>query len=144
MLPEIIHLLISIVIGALFARYYPEVTYFWSITISIIGGVLVDADHILDYFLKKSEKFDLNGIVSGSHFKKSGKAFIILHSYELAIALVFTYLILNNISFLILAAALLVHLLFDILHNRTKWTAYFLFYRASQKFNLNVLGCKNK
>lgn len=80
MLSELIHLLLSLTTGLIFYLVYRK----WSVFLwAIIGGFLVDMDHLIDYFLwKRSLSFNLGEFMAGDQFTGSGKLYIFLHSYE--------------------------------------------------------------
>lgn len=139
---EVVHLLLSLIVGIIFGII--GLNFSISILVAVSAGFFVDIDHLIDYLSFKKTNFDFSEFISGRHFDKSQKALLLFHSYEIVIILLIFYFVLSETLFLTLALALLAHLLFDILHNRTSLAAYSFVYRASKKFNSNALGCHNE
>lgn len=115
------HAVISVGIGALIWFLTRSVA---SAVTALAVGVLMDADHVLDYLWMWRGRTD--------------RLWVPLHSYELAAPmLIATWL--SNWSPLLLAATVahLGHLVTDQLSNRlSNPFVYFLMYRASRKFRV--------
>lgn len=108
--------------------------------VCFLSGVLIDLDHLLDFYLGRKkicrkfsemEDFCLN--------EEGGKLYLILHSYELMIALwlmgIVFYLPLVWFG---LAVGMSVHLLFDQFTNPTYPFAYFWFVRCRFGFTRKI------
>ncbi len=54
----------------------------------LLSGVLIDLDHLVDYFALSGEKFSLSRFFSWFYEKKWKRIYVILHSYEFYILLV--------------------------------------------------------
>ena len=108
----------------------------------IFFGWMIDIDHMFDYLLfKKSFKFNLKEFLSGDYFKTSKKIYIPLHSYEISIMLFFLFMYTNEISFIFIFFAHILHLLQDQLTNKVKPLTYLFTYRAVKSFDINYF-CK--
>ena len=117
----------------------------WAFSIlTFLSGFGIDIDHLFDCF-KSGNKLNLKELLSSSYFKGSGKMYVILHSYELlfplfAIAFAFGGLQLGiwmDLSFIL-------HLISDQLSYSTHPLAYFITFRATKNFSLQILCSKNK
>jgi hypothetical protein len=131
---EIIHFILSLFTGIIIAAIYNN---YWAVVATLIGGFLVDADHLFDYFVNnKFSKFSLTEFFSAKYFDESGKVYIPLHSFEIAAILI----IIGNFSrqfnwlFYSLGISLAVHLIYDTFHNKPRLPTYFLFYRVLHGF----------
>ena len=150
MLPEFIHLLLSLLVGYFVYRLYKRKEAFIS---AILGGFLIDIDHLFDYFFfyKKSLSFSLQEFLSGHYFKILGQVHVFFHSYELVVVFLIAYLIVMKHAktkdkqllatiFLALSLAMLLHISFDILHNHINWQAFSLINRIHTHFDIRAFG----
>ena len=111
---------------------------FYSITNNIIwvilvfvGGILIDTDHFIDYFLHL-DKWDIHSFLHG-HFIASRKLYLIFHAWELVLIIAISSLI---FSFLIpLWVGMMIHLIIDsLMHARTMPLKYFILFRWKHNF----------
>lgn len=144
---ELIHLLLTFLaftITVLFFlrknrdRNYIRIVF---VTIgAILGGFLVDADHLFDYILVFGTAFHPDYFFSGLMFGLSQKMYVPFHGWEWIILLgVFSYLMKNKLCkyFLVaLAVGLLSHLVFDAHANHISFLGYSFIYRLLYNFDL--------
>ena len=64
--------------------------------IAFLGGVLIDLDHLFDYFLAFGAKFNLTYFAKGYQFLKSDKIYIPFHSWEIVIICFLLFLFFLN------------------------------------------------
>lgn len=113
---------------------------------AFISGILIDLDHLLDFFLLSGESFSVRGLFSWCNEGRWERLILIFHSYELYFIYgIFVY----NHPHPILTGILLgtgLHLLLDQAGNRhlTKGFAishwfYFLIFRGWGKFHKDWL-----
>ncbi len=118
----------------------------------LISAILIDLDHLLDYFIFHPMDFihpiqflrkRIKYFLSCKWYKK--KVFVFLHSFELVGSTLALAILLNNKILLFTTLGFSFHLLLDILGNVLKKRSikklrfYFLTYRASKKFLVNKL-----
>lgn len=107
---------------------------------SFLAGVLIDADHFLDYFLNRGFSYNLMEIYEVLDKSRIKKIFLILHSYELlAIFWVSIFLIPLNSLCLAMAIGFTQHIFFDQIFNPVNSRAYFLSYRIINKFDRDFI-----
>ena len=101
----------------------------------VIGGVLIDLDHHLDYFFaKKKIPWTLGQIRDYYDGEKAGKLFLLFHSYELLLILWLLYYFCGGDIFLGVLFGATGHLICDQFYNPLKPLSYFLFYRIQNGF----------
>ncbi|MBD3355128.1 hypothetical protein GF361_04035 [Candidatus Woesearchaeota archaeon] len=105
----------------------------------LLTAVFIDIDHVLDYILAYG-KFDIKYFLRGRWFKK--KLYVIFHSYELVLILLFVYFQTNNSLVLAIALGITYHFITDMVYYKSelkkKILFYSLIYRMSQKFEKKV------
>jgi hypothetical protein len=118
------HIAISLSIGGvlwLLTRSVP------SVLVSLLVGVLMDLDHILDYYLWLVKE-------------DRQRLFLLLHGYELFPPILIAAILLGWHPLLLAGAlAFLAHLLTDQFSNRARPLTYFLTYRALKGFRLKAV-----
>lgn len=109
----------------------------------ILGGVLVDLDHFIDYFLAFGFSFDLRYFNSGMQFLKSDRILILFHAWEYVLVLAIIALLFKNriarSFFLALSIGLLFHLTADVLIDHMPIKSYSITYRLEKHFQLEPL-----
>jgi hypothetical protein len=105
--------------------------------IVVIGGLLIDLDHLIDYFLYL-EKFTVLHLVRGT-FMKSGKVYLFLHSWEIIAAGLLASVLLGRYAAYLFFASLAMHLGIDNAQ-RGGLKFYFLLYRLSKRFDLRLIA----
>jgi len=133
-----IHFSLALLTGYLAGRYFKN----WRLGIiaGVLGGFLIDLDHVLEYFFVFGLNFNIFHFFSGWQFLKSDKIYIIFHAWEWLLLLLLLAWILKRyrnvkIFLIILAWAMAVHLVSDSLINYYPWKFYAISYRASQDFS---------
>lgn len=108
--------------------------------ISFVSGILIDLDHIIDYY--KNNGFTLNpGVVYDACLDiKFDTLYIIFHSYEIVIVLwiAIACLSLSN-AWKAAAIGITQHVIFDNLTNPMRKMGYFFTYRAMKGFRKDLL-----
>lgn len=121
----------------------------------LAGGVLIDSDHLLDYFLnyrlQNVSKVFLNSmmlktLLTKGHLSGQGRgrpekrrpglplrSFLVLHSYELWI-FIFLLGLNGNVFLLIVFLSGTIHIVSDFLAWRLPWYSFFFSYRLSKGF----------
>lgn len=144
---ELIHFILSILAGGFVYRYFKNLLVF---VFALFFGFLLDADHLVDYFLyKRSPELNLKEFFAGIQFEGNEKLFVLFHGYEYAIILIIFALWLMvhkkclEKARLFLVPILLVsgislslHLFFDTVEYKLKWQTYFLTYRMYHNFTI--------
>jgi hypothetical protein len=124
-----IHLVLSVALAVYF--YWLTGGWVWPI-LAIIGGILIDTDHFIDYFLYCGPTLDLLGFFTHRHLA-SGKIYVVLHSWELVFLMWLGSLAVLWITPLV--AGMTVHLLVDTFSRRRKSILFYsLIYRAFHGF----------
>lgn len=101
------------------------------------GGVFIDLDHLLDYFLYAKNRFLPHEFFG--HFQLSaGRVYLLAHSWELIIGLLLLGAWLPSYGLFVLSLGFCIHLLVDNLQRKNPWV-YFLAYRIYRKFEVRVL-----
>lgn len=138
---EIVHFLLSIIAGAVVGYFTHN---WWAIPIALISGVLVDVDHLFDYFkFVRFRRFDLKEFTAAKYFDYSGKVYLPLHVFELAITLaIIGYFTAIHWLFYSLTLSLIFHLIFDTISNKPIWPTYFLTFRIAKNFNYKSFDFK--
>lgn len=107
----------------------------------VLAGVFVDLDHLLDFWLSRPDIFfSIKAFLNTEYFinQVNKKIFVLLHSWEIALALFIVLCYLNwPLWFLALWLGIFWHLVLDHLFNKTVSTfGYFLLYRFVKKFRV--------
>ena len=114
----------SLIIGLIFAFF---------------SGVLIDLDHLIDYFLTYGLHFDYNLFIHPEMLQKTGKSYVFFHAHEYVILLsLAARLVKDKTKKLVLTAltlGMLFHLGVDILLG-VPFNLYFLTFRILNHFNL--------
>jgi len=150
---ELAHLSSSLLVVYLVWKIYlhgkkdnHKAIFFVSIS-AIMGGLFIDLDHMIDYYLAFKLNFNLNYFLKGYEFLKTGRIIIPFHSFELVIILLAIVFIINDklskALILAFALALFFHLIIDVNVNKLPVKSYFLLYRVKQNFQLKKLVTPN-
>lgn len=138
---ELVHFAVSIGVAI-----FVEATYS-NMTLSLFTFALamfLDADHLFDYMLylfknyagiSGFSKFSIKEFLSGAYFQKWQKFITPLHAWEVVIiSLILYFLWLPYPIFMSIALALTSHYLVDYFTNDVNKKAYFIIYRAKNRF----------
>ncbi|MFZ4648251.1 MAG: hypothetical protein ACOYMB_01295 [Patescibacteria group bacterium] len=136
-----IHFLLAVLVGWIFWR--ASKFRCLSFIAAIMGGFLIDVDHIIEYIIV-FHRFSFYGFINGWQFLWSGKSYLIFHAWEfLPILLLLAYLLRRRqkiaIFLAVLAAAGAVHLATDCLINRYPLEFYSLDHRLLHRFSAQEL-----
>ena len=78
-----VHMVVTIALSL----YFYELTNGWSWPIlSVVGGILIDIDHFIDYFLHFGFRFNLMSFLR-HEYQASGKCYVFFHSWEILLIL---------------------------------------------------------
>lgn len=101
-----------------------------------MAGILMDADHYLDYVREHGVSFNLKKVYNTCKNPASFKRlFLILHSYEFVIilwSLIFAFKL--NVIWNYIAIGFTLHLLIDQVTNPVRSLSYFFLFRALNGF----------
>jgi hypothetical protein len=129
-----IHILIAAVFSFIIYQRYANP---WYVIIFIFGAVFIDLDHLLDYLIVFKNKFDLKDFLTCMQVK-SGRSYILLHSWEVILLLGFLGWAMAADGILILSLSLGIHLFVDTIQRQNP-LAYFFLYRMIKKFDIKVI-----
>lgn len=112
-----------------------------------ISGIFMDLDHIIEYLIQYGLKdFTLRNVYNVSintpkrHLEQRfKKLYLVFHSWEIAILLIFLAAYTKNIYVFAFAAGYFIHLVMDYLGNELYCPSYFIIYRAMKKFDTDKL-----
>lgn len=106
----------------------------------LLSGVLLDVDHLLDYWLLSGERFTLKGFFAWCYELKWKKIYLALHSYELYLALLLAARLFPGPALTGVLIGTGLHLLMDQAGNTAlhKWF-YFLTFRYRSGFASGAL-----
>ncbi|MFC1501041.1 hypothetical protein ACFL58_01150 [Elusimicrobiota bacterium] len=112
---------------------------------SFVIGILLDLDHVSDYWREHPFKMDLIHFFETCQESKLKKIYLWLHSIELIIPLVIIVYFTRSELFLGMFIGFMQHLIFDQFFNPIYPQTYSLFYRFKVKFeNKKVFNFKEK
>lgn len=127
-----VHLIVAAIGAGLVYLYSGSLFY---AALFATAGVLIDLDHLIDYFIYYKRGFDLKKFFR-NHCLVSGKMYVFLHSWELVLIIFVLGGALGSYGVLIFAAGLAVHVLSDSIMRRNA-LLYFFLYRAVNGFDTN-------
>ncbi|MFH1442070.1 MAG: hypothetical protein ABIH18_08550 [Candidatus Omnitrophota bacterium] len=116
--------------------YLKSGSLFYS-AVFIFGGIFIDLDHLIDYFIAYGSKFSIKDFF-GSGSLKSGKVYLFLHSWEIIFIILLFYLVTSSYAVLLLFLSMSMHLIIDNLQ-RENLRIYFLTYRIINKFDVRLI-----
>jgi hypothetical protein len=129
---------IHLAVTAILALFFYKLTGSWVWPVlALLGGIFIDLDHFIDYFLYFGWKFSLKDFLD-HRYLDSGKVYIFFHSWELAagawiFSIVFSWLV-------PVAASMTLHLFIDFLFShRCRPQFLSLLYRRRHKFDYDKL-----
>lgn len=111
----------------------------------LLGGVLIDFDHFIDYAIAFGLNFKLAYFTNSYYSLKDGKFFYLLHGWEyVAIFLLVAFLVKKQLAaksfFLAVALGMGFHLMVDTLINEgMRPEGYLITYRIVNRFNLEKI-----
>lgn len=137
-----IHFSLAILSGLIFGLIFKRVNL--GLIVGILGGFLIDLDHVLEYFFVLGFQFNLKDFFNGLQFLTSDKIYLVFHAYEyFPILIIIAYIFRRKqaLSFILITLAFsgLVHLFSDSVINNYPIRNYFITYRASHNFEAKEL-----
>ena len=107
--------------------------YYYSLTV-LFFGVMLDLDHIIDYFILYNKKLDFKIIMCGMYNNKT-KVYVFFHSYELLLLICLAAYLLGFPDYIFyIMLGFLSHITLDLIEYPLKFYYYFLSYRMIIKF----------
>jgi len=142
---ELLHLALSLLVGLIVFKIWGRPIF--SFAAAIAAGFLIDADHLVDYFLAFGWKFNFFHFIEGRQFLESDKLYLPLHGWEFVIVLIVITIIFKNKIFksvaLALGLSLFLHLTADTFWNHgLMFRSYSIIYRAKNNFEVEKLVTK--
>ncbi len=131
------HFLISIIFSTLFFVIFKS----WKISVSsFLSGVLIDCDHIIDYFWEFRNRFSVKEFFDVYYNGKSLFSMIVFHSWELLALLSICAFSMSWNPWIIGATiGFTQHIVLDQIFNKpSRWT-YFFFWRLKNDFNMKKM-----
>lgn len=133
-----IHFIMAVLSGYLIGWHFKKANI--GIIAGILGGFLIDLDHVLEYFFVFGLKFNLASFFDGYQFLTSDKIWLIFHGYEyvpllLLLAFIFRTKKAVMVFLLSLTFAGFVHLVSDSVINNFPPKNYSIIYRATKNFS---------
>jgi len=138
---ELIHILLATLAGFVVYKIWGKL--FASLLTALIGGVLIDLDHLIDYYIAFGFKFRLNYFLSGFEFLKNEKIYEFFHAWEWVVLFILLILFFKNRTaksiFLALALGVLLHLAVDMSENGVSFMGYSFLNRLSLNFSISEI-----
>jgi len=101
----------------------------------VLSGILLDMDHVLDFYLLTDERFTLKSFFSWCYELRWTKIYLVLHSYELFLLLALAACLFPSQALAGVLLGMGLHLFMDQLGNKglNKWF-YFMIFRYRSGF----------
>ncbi len=133
-----IHFLLAVLTGYLCGRFFKQVRL--GIIVGILGGFLIDLDHILEYFLVFGPTFNFQYFIESRQFLISEQIRLYFHAWEYApilllLAWVFKSYQRVKLVLVTLAFAGSIHLISDVFINQYYFRYYSITYRYQHNFS---------
>ncbi len=104
---------------------------------SLVSGILIDTDHVIDYIIEYGLRFDVKDFFRSCYERRFRRALLILHAWELlAVMGAAAWLTRWNPWVVGLLAGYGQHMVLDQIGNRPHALGYFLLWRNMNKFVL--------
>jgi len=129
------HIIASIIFSTLFFVVFKS----WTIaTVSFFSGVLIDIDHVFDYFLEFRKRFEVKEFFDVHHNRKILFFMAIFHSWELlALLSICAFLMSWNPWIVGTIIGFTQHIILDQIFNKNfNRLIYFFFWRMRNGFNM--------
>jgi len=128
------HLFVS---AALASAVYFFTTSIPAAVAAFAGGFLLDLDHFFDFMIFK-KRLVLDSQFFTLYFRKTGYLFILLHSYEMVLALWVLAFLTDSILVLGFAVGVTLHMLMDVVGNHLDKRVYSLIFRLANGFRIRI------
>jgi len=137
-----IHLTVAIIVGYICGRIFKKPGL--GVVMGILGGFLIDLDHVLEYFLVFGPTFNLQYFIESRQFLTSDKIKLFFHAWEyfpilLVLAFIFRKRQNLKVIFFTLAIAGAVHLVSDVFINGYYFKYYSLIYRYQLDYSASEI-----
>jgi len=137
-----IHFVLAVASGWLVGWYFGRTIL--GIVAGVLGGFLIDLDHVLEYFLVFGLRFNLIYFIQARQFLTSGRLRIWFHAWEyVPLFFLAAWLVRAETAAMVFLLAFnlgnLVHLVSDCFINHMPFSAYSLIYRWRQGFVIEKL-----
>ncbi len=131
------HITISLLFSAsLFVVFKSWIVF----TSSLISGVLIDLDHVLDYFRGNGINLRIKQFFKIFHNKEHSSIVLILHSWELLLLLrISAFIVRWNPWIVGTAIGFTQHVVLDQIFNKPSRWAYLFFWRLKSDFNSKTI-----
>jgi hypothetical protein len=132
------HIVASVIFSSIFFLVFKS----WSITVSsFISGVLIDIDHVLDYFWEFRKRFNVKEFFDVHHNDKILFFMVILHSWELlALLSICAYSMSWNPWIVGVTLGFTQHIILDqIFNDNPVRLKYFFFWRLKNDFDVKKM-----
>ena len=127
------HVIISGIVASFFYMYFKSAVYSF---VCFLSGVIIDVDHILDYYLNyKTFSAGLKHFYNSCTETEIDKLYLILHSYELIFILWMSVFVFpENLLLIAICLGITQHMLVDQFGNKLDKFAYFFIFRLQKGF----------
>ncbi len=126
------HIICTLTISGFLYFIFRSATAFW---VSFLSGILMDIDHILDYYIQKKITLRMRKIYLWHIKNDYDFLFLYLHSLELVVMLwVAIFVFKLGIFWIALAIGMTQHIILDIFFNPIYTYAYLFLYRLAKGF----------
>ncbi|MBT7592323.1 MAG: hypothetical protein HN561_14795 [Candidatus Scalindua sp.] len=131
------HVLASIIFSTLFFMIFKS----WMISVSsFLSGVLIDIDHIIDYYREHGINLRIKQFFEVCHNTKLSSVWIIFHSWELLVILsIYAFSMSWDPWIVGLTIGFTQHIVLDQFFNKTNKLTYLFFWRLKNGFNVKKI-----
>ncbi len=131
------HITISIILSGILYTCFRS----WGLAIgSLVAGIFIDVDHIIDYTIENGLNFNIKNFFSFFYEKKFSKIFLIFHGWELLLVLI---VLAKLTDWNYWATGALIgygqHIVLDQIINSVGFWGYFLLWRWKNRFEGEVI-----
>ncbi len=137
-----IHFILAVLAGFLVGKHYHKINV--GVIAGIMGGFLIDLDHVLEYFFTFGLRFNFTYFFQGRQFLLSNRTLSIFHAWEyIPVMIIIIYIFRRRQTLKVFLMALTlgatVHLISDCFLNNYPARNYSIIYRASKGFNSSLM-----
>jgi hypothetical protein len=127
-----------VVLSVTFAGILLAVFRSWEMAVaSLVPGIFLDTDHVLDFLVQRREKFTLRGFFEVIYRRELPRCYLALHAWEwLCLFGIIVWASGGNAWLLGLYLGWSHHMIADQLFNDAKWWSYFFLGRMTHAFKL--------
>jgi hypothetical protein len=129
----------ALLIALIWRKYFSAKNYLVGLAVTL----LIDADHLIDYYLYKGFALDIREFFSGIYFRNAGKVHVLFHAWEVVLLIFLAFFMEKNKVrrswILFVGVGIFVHLVFDTLYYGFDPLAYSIIMRLWRGFSVGVL-----